>query len=82
MTLWEVPNVTDRNRFCQRLLRRRFAELMPEQTAVQVNLTVHRLTMRRPETYTTTPTATPVLPAATSLSGELIRPGKRDNERA
>ena len=49
MTLWEVPNVTDRNRFCQRLLRRRFAELMPEQTAVQVNLTVHRLTTRRPE---------------------------------
>jgi hypothetical protein len=46
MTLWEVPNVTDRNRFCQRLLRRRFAELMPERTAVEVNLSVHRLTTR------------------------------------
>ncbi|MBA3710786.1 MAG: hypothetical protein H0W83_18430, partial [Planctomycetes bacterium] len=54
MTLWEVPNVTDRNRFCQRLLRRRFAELMPEQTAVQVNLTVHRLTTRRQESHATT----------------------------
>jgi len=48
MTLWEVPNVTDRNRFCQRLLRRRFAELMPERTAVEVNLSVHRLTTRGP----------------------------------
>ncbi len=50
MTLWEVPNVTERNRFCQRLLRRRFAELMPEQNAVEVNLSVHRLNVRRPET--------------------------------
>jgi hypothetical protein len=80
MTLWEVPNVTDRNRFCQRLLRRRFAELMPEQTAVQVNLTVHRLTMRRPETYTATPSATPVLPAKVTQSGNLASVGKRDPE--
>jgi hypothetical protein len=49
VTLWEVSNVTERNRFCQRLLRRRFAELMPEQTVVQVNLTVHRLNQRRVE---------------------------------
>ena len=49
VTLWEVANVTERNRFCQRLLRRRFAELMPEQTVVQVNLTVHRLNQRRDE---------------------------------
>ena len=49
VTLWEVANVTERNRFCQRLLRRRFAELMPEQTVVQVNLTIHRLNQRRPD---------------------------------
>ena len=47
VTMWEVPNVTDRNRFCQRLLRRRFAELMPEQSQVDVNLHLHRLTERR-----------------------------------
>src|SRR4051812_2159835 len=70
MTLWEVPNVTDRNRFCQRLLRRRFAELMPEQTAVQVNLTVHRLTTRRPEHY-----AAPLpQPAATAEKGKSPAP--------
>ena len=63
MTLWEVPNVTARTRFCQRLLRRRFAELMPEKDAVQVNLTVHRLNVRRPEDRTanaTTMVAPPV----------------------
>ncbi|MCX8040550.1 MAG: alkaline shock response membrane anchor protein AmaP [Planctomycetota bacterium] len=48
VTLWEVPNVTERNLFCQRLLRRRFAELMPERSDVQVNLSVHRLTVRPP----------------------------------
>ncbi len=52
VTLWEVPNVTDRNRFCQRLLRRRFAELMPEQNQVEVNLHLHRLTERRVEPKT------------------------------
>lgn len=46
MTFWEVPNVTERNRQCQVLLRRRFAELMPEQKVV-VNLSVHRITPRR-----------------------------------
>ena len=46
MTFWEVPNVTERNRQCQILLRRRFAELMPEQKVV-VNLSVHRITPRR-----------------------------------
>jgi hypothetical protein len=49
VVMWEVPNVTDRNRFCQRLLRRRFAELMPEQSQVDVNLHLHRLTERRIE---------------------------------
>lgn len=48
VTLWEVPNVTERNLFCQRLLRRRFAELMPERSDVSVNLAVHRLTVRPP----------------------------------
>lgn len=48
VTLWEVANVTERNLFCQRLLRRRFAELMPERTDVSVNLAVHRLTVRPP----------------------------------
>ena len=49
MTFWEVPNVTERNRQCQAILRRRFAELMPEQSSVQVNLNVHRITPRRHE---------------------------------
>jgi hypothetical protein len=48
ITLWEVPNVTERNLFCQRLLRRRFAELMPERSDVSVNLAIHRLTVRPP----------------------------------
>jgi hypothetical protein len=63
MSLWEVPNVTDRNRFCHRLLRRRFAELMPEQTAVQVILSLTRLHVRRPVTTVPTPLATPIDPA-------------------
>ncbi len=46
VTLWEVANVTERNLFCQRLLRSRFAELMPERSDVSVNLAVHRLTVR------------------------------------
>ena len=66
VTLWEVPNVTDRNRFCQRLLRRRFAELMPEQNQVEVNLHLHRLTERRIETKALSlkpaPVALPDLP--------------------
>ncbi len=48
VTLWEVANVTERNLFCQRLLRSRFAELMPERSDVSVNLAVHRLTVRPP----------------------------------
>jgi hypothetical protein len=56
VTLWEVANVTERNRFCQRLLRRRFAELMPEQTVVQVNLNVHRLNQRRSDDRQRAPT--------------------------
>jgi hypothetical protein len=60
VTLWEVANVTERNRFCQRLLRRRFAELMPEQTVVQVNLNVHRLNQRRQDERVTRPAAVPV----------------------
>ena len=48
LTMWEVANVTERNLFCQRLLRRRFAELMPERSDVQVNLAVPRLTVRPP----------------------------------
>jgi hypothetical protein len=47
ITLWEVENLTERNRFCQRLLRRRFAELMPEQTTVQVLITIHRIYQRK-----------------------------------
>jgi len=49
LVFWEVPNVTERNRQCQAVLRRRFAELMPEQTTVQVNLNVSRIAQRRPE---------------------------------
>lgn len=64
VTLWEVANVTERNRFCQRLLRRRFAELMPEQTVVQVNLNVHRLNQRRAEDRQTRATPQVVTSAA------------------
>ena len=75
VTLWEVGNVTERNRFCQRLLRRRFAELMPEQTVVQVNLTVHRLNQRRDEPRTLKPTL-PV-PANAEAPAETARPAGR-----
>jgi hypothetical protein len=61
VTLWEVANVTERNRFCQRLLRRRFAELMPEQTVVQVNLNVHRLNQRRADDRPARAPAPPVV---------------------
>jgi len=46
LTMWEQNNVSATNRSCQDVLRRRFAELMPEETSVQVNLTVHRLNHR------------------------------------
>lgn len=49
LTFWEVPNVTERTRQCQQLLRRRFAELMPEQSVVQVNLNLHRINPRKIE---------------------------------
>jgi hypothetical protein len=49
LAFWEVPNVTERNRQCGLILRRRFAELMPEQSAVHVNISVHRITQRREE---------------------------------
>lgn len=64
VTLWEVANVTERNRFCQRLLRRRFAELMPEQTVVQVNLNVHRLNQRRADDRQMRPPTQPVVESA------------------
>jgi hypothetical protein len=73
VTLWEVANVTERNHFCQRLLRRRFAELMPEQTVVQVNLNVHRLNQRRAEDrqirQSVPPTVEPVSDHAPALAG-------------
>lgn len=63
VTLWEVANVTERNLFCQRLLRRRFAELMPERSDVQVNLAVHRLTVRPPAKQPAAATAEPAAAA-------------------
>jgi hypothetical protein len=80
VTLWEVANVTERNRFCQRLLRRRFAELMPEQTVVQVNLTIHRLNQRRldqrPAHKTTAPITAPAgaQAAQAEVADELTAP--------
>ncbi|TVR16338.1 MAG: hypothetical protein EA401_01570 [Planctomycetota bacterium] len=50
LTLWEDHNVTAINHRCQEILRTRFAELMPERTQVQVNLTLHRLN-QRPATH-------------------------------
>ena len=79
VTLWEVPNVTDRNRFCQRLLRRRFAELMPEQNQVQVNLHLHRLTERRIETKTISiksPKSPVTLPELPATEPEAMEPGQ------
>jgi len=69
VTMWEVPNVTDRNRFLQKMLRRRFAELMPEQTTVDVNLHLHRMTERTAES--TKPAASRKLTAPTSNEPEL-----------
>lgn len=77
VTMWEVPNVTDRNRFLQKLLRRRFAELMPEQSAVEVNLHLHRMTERRPEQR---PAARPAAAAEPELgtgSGPSVAVGAR-----
>jgi hypothetical protein len=72
LTLWEVPNVTERNRTCGQILRRRFNELMPEQTAVQVNLTVHRLDQRRHEQRKHEQPPAPVAdaPAITDVSSQ------------
>ena len=49
LTLWDDGNVSGVNRRCQQIMRSRFAELMPDETAVQVHLTVHRLSHRRPD---------------------------------
>jgi hypothetical protein len=70
LTLWEVPNVTERNLFCQRLLRRRFAELMPERSDVSVNLAVHRLTVR--------PSGKPGNPAAPVAASGSVVPAAAD----
>jgi len=67
VTLWEVPNVTERNLFCQRLLRRRFAELMPERSDVSVNLAVHRLTVR-PPSKGNVPAPAPTPPAVPAVA--------------
>ena len=47
LTLWDDGDVSSVNLRCQQLMRQRFAELMPEQDAVQVHLVVHRLSHRR-----------------------------------
>jgi hypothetical protein len=57
VTLWETPNITERTRACQQLLRRRFAELMPEQSAVQVYFTVARVQQQRREERKAAPEA-------------------------
>lgn len=71
VTLWEVANVTERNLFCQRLLRRRFAELMPERSDVSVNLVVHRLTVRPPSKGNV---PGPAVVPASSITGEAYEP--------
>jgi hypothetical protein len=70
VTLWEVANVTERNLFCQRLLRRRFAELMPERSDVSVNLVVHRLTVRPPSKGNVPAPAAAALPASAPAPAE------------
>lgn len=75
MTFWEVPNVTERNRQCQAILRRRFAELMPEQSSVQVNLNVHRITPRRHETHR----AQKAAPAAAAAEAAPAAPSAPDS---
>lgn len=71
VTLWEVPNLTERNRFCQRLLRRRFAELMPEQTAVQVLITIYRIYQRRASAKSGALVAVPVVPESPAIKKPL-----------
>jgi len=80
VTMWEVPNVTDRNRFLQRLLRRRFAELMPEQDAVDVNLHLHRLTERRPDQTPPVRAATSSDPGTSSASRASVTAPVKDDE--
>lgn len=79
LTLWDDGDVSGVNRRCQQLLRVRFAELMPEQTAVQVHLTVHRLSHRRfPDEESGARAATAVTgEGATSVAGEpkVLLPG-------
>lgn len=49
LTLWDDGDVSGVNFRCQQIMRSRFGELLPDQTAVQVHLTVHRLSHRRPD---------------------------------
>lgn len=80
VTLWEEPNITDRIRYCHRLLRRRFSELMPEQDDVQVNLNVHRLTVRPPAEPGKESPAAPAPAAAPADEGPLPGARRRDLE--
>jgi hypothetical protein len=81
LTLWEVPNVTERNLFCQRLLRRRFAELMPERSDVSVNLTVHRLNVKPPVKGNVAPAAAgQPQPAPEPVSAAPVRKPAREPE--
>lgn len=49
LTMWESNNLTSTTNRCQEVLRRRFAELLPERNQVQVHLTLHRLNQRKKE---------------------------------
>lgn len=49
LNLWDDGDVTGINRRCQQQIRERFGELMPEQAAVNIHISVHRLTPRPAE---------------------------------
>ena len=53
LNLWETNNVTHINHRCQETLRRRFTELMPEKTAVQVHLSLQRMSTKKADEKST-----------------------------
>lgn len=91
LALWDDGDITGINWRCQDLLRRRFAELMPE-ASCQIHITVNRLNQRRPEPAAPEPAriATAVLddashyrdretPATVPLPGLAATQGGTDN---
>ena len=78
LSLWEDADIAVVNREAQALLRRRFAELMPEMPNCMVKVTVSRLSARRSADAarrTTKPTQQQEGANATNKSGRIPLPG-------